>query len=343
MRYQVIVNPIAGRGFGARSTPTIQRLLAEHGLDFDLTSTTYPGEAIELARQAVLDGYDVVVAAGGDGTYHEVINGMIAAHDGNMPDDGLIGTLGVLPVGSGCDLSYSVGVPSDLEAACARLAQGKPKVIDLGRVTVHESEQDPGTCRYFDNTVGIGFDGVVTLEGKKFKYLRGMALYLPVVLKTVFVSLKPPRVVIEYEEAPQEAPPQSPPEAGGEVGLPLPASGGGLGRGLRRLEKTVLMATICNGKREGGGFYVAPDARNDDGLFDVLLADNLPRLQILGMIPHFMKGTHVDKPSVTMLRSKRIVISSPDPLIAHADGELLCTDGHRIECEIAAQRVRVIG
>ena len=121
-----------------------------------------------------------------------------------------------------------------------------------------------------------------------------------------------------------------------------------MGRGpekgpLRRLEKTVLMATICNGKREGGGFYVAPDARNDDGLFDVLLADNLPRLQILGMIPHFMKGTHVDKPSVTMLRSKRIVISSPDPLIAHADGELLCTDGHRIECEIAAQRVRVIG
>ena len=211
MRYKVIVNPIAGRGFGARSTPTIQRLLAEQGLDFDLVSTNSPGEAGDLARQAVLDGYDVVVAAGGDGTYHEVINGMAAAYEGTPPDDGIIGTLGVLPVGSGCDLSYSVGVPCELEAACARLAQGELKIIDLGRVTVDESEQDSGTSRYFDNTVGIGFDGVVTLEGKKFKYLRGMALYLPVVLKTVFVSLKPPRAVIEYEEAPPEAPTLNPP------------------------------------------------------------------------------------------------------------------------------------
>ena len=103
MKYKVIVNPIAGRGFGERSTPTIRRLLSEHGLDFDLSSTTYPGEAVDLARQAILDGYDVVVAAGGDGTYHEAINGMIAAHEGDPPDDGVIGTIGVLPVGSGCE------------------------------------------------------------------------------------------------------------------------------------------------------------------------------------------------------------------------------------------------
>ena len=332
----MIVNPIAGRGFGARATPTIQRLLSEHGLDYDLTSTTCAGEAIELARQAVLDGYETVVAAGGDGTYQEVINGMIAAHDGSMPAEQVIGTLGVLPVGSGSDLSYSVGIPSDIEDACARLAQAETKVIDLGQVTVYEGEDRPPTSRYFDNTVGIGFDGVVTLEGKKFKYLRGMALYLPVVLKTVFVSLKPPRAVIEYEEAPTPTLPRLEPRGRGQEGGP--------GQGhMRRLEKTILMATICNGPREGGGFYVAPEARNDDGLLDLLLADTLPRLQILGLIPHFMKGTHVDKPSVTMLRSRRIVITSPDPLIAHADGEMLCTDGHRIECEVAAKRVRVIG
>jgi diacylglycerol kinase (ATP) len=345
MRYKVIVNPIAGRGFGARSTPTIRRLLSEHGLDYELASTTYAGEAVELARQAVLDGYDTVVAAGGDGTYHEVINGMIAAYDGSVPAEEVIGTLGVLPMGSGSDLSYSVGVPSDIEDACARLAQAETKVIDLGQVTVYEAEGRPGTSRYFDNTVGIGFDGIVTLEAKKFKRLRGMALYLPVVLKTVFVSLKPPRAVIEYEEAPSPRHQNGvlPRKPGEGVLPPLGLPGGIEGGPLRRIEKTILMATICNGQREGGGFYVAPDAQNDDGLLDLLLADNLPRLQILGMIPHFMKGTHVDKPSVTMLRSRRIVITSPDPLIAHADGEMLCTDGHRIECKIAAQRVRVIG
>jgi diacylglycerol kinase (ATP) len=343
MRYKVIVNPKAGRGLGAHATPTIRRLLSEHGLDFDLTQTTHAGEAIELARQATLDSYDVIVAAGGDGTYQEAINGMIAAHAENAPEDGVIGTLGILPVGSGCDFSYTAGVPCDLEDACARLAEGEPRLVDLGRVTVYKSEQDPGTCRYFDNTVGIGFDGVVTAESRKLKHLRGMALYLPVVLKTVFISLKPPRTVIEYEEPPpQTGGEEWPPPLENEEGRPERRTGQQRGP-IRRIEKTILMATICNGQREGGGFYVAPEARNDDGLLDLLLADNLPRLQILAMIPHFMKGTHVDKPSVTMLQSKRITITSPDPLIAHADGEMLCTDGHRIECEIAAQRVRVIG
>ena len=103
------------------------------------------------------------------------------------------------------------------------------------------------------------------------------------------------------------------------------------------------MATVCNGQREGGGFFIAPEARNDDGLLDLCLADNMPRLKILGMVPHFMKGTHVDHSSVTMLRTRRVTISSPDPLIAYADGELLCKDGHHIACEIAARRVRVIG
>jgi diacylglycerol kinase family enzyme len=361
MRYKVIVNPLAGRGFGAQSTPTIERLLTEHGLDFDLVATTYAGEAVELARQAMLDGYDVVVAAGGDGTYHQVINGMAAASEGEV-----FGTLGVLPVGSGSDFAFTAGIPSDLEGACARLAAGTCKVVDLGRVTVHGDAGQSGASQYFDNTVGIGFDGVVTVECMKFKRLRGMALYLPVVLKTVFVSFKAPQAVIEYEPPSPSRPTTMgaqrrgggrnarPPVEAHSSPSPIPTgegrqsdgAGGDEGESyseVHRLEKTVLMATVCNGQREGGGFYIAPEARNDDGLLDLCLADSMPRLKILGMVPRFMNGTHVDHPSVTMLRTRRVTISSPDPLIAHADGELLCTDGHHIECQIAARRVRVIG
>ena len=112
---------------------------------------------------------------------------------------------------------------------------------------------------------------------------------------------------------------------------------------MRRLEKTILMAAVCIGQREGGGFYVAPEAENDNGLFELFLADNLPRLQILGTLPYIMNGKHKGKRGITTLRSRRVTITSPDPLIAHADGELICTEGHRIECEIAAQRVQVIG
>ena len=308
----VIVNPRAGRGYGAKAAPQIEQFLREQEIDFDMAHTTRHREAINMARQATLDGYETIIAAGGDGTYHEVINGVLAA----SPDDGPgRSTVGVLPVGSGSDFAYAVGMPPDLKDACARLAQGQTKTVDLGRVTVDVPLEGEPSTRYFDNTVGMGFDGVVTEECQKFKHLRGMALYLPAVLKTIFVTLRPARSEITYrinESAPQ------------------------------KIQSTVLMATVCNGPREGGGFFVAPGARNDDGLLDVCVADMVSRLKILGLVPHFMKGTHVDKPNVRMLQSTHVVIESPDPMIAHADGEMICTDAHRIECEILPARLRVI-
>ncbi|MBN1402283.1 MAG: YegS/Rv2252/BmrU family lipid kinase, partial [Anaerolineae bacterium] len=267
-------------------------------------------EAIDMARQAALDGYATVVAAGGDGTYQEVINGVLAA-----AEQGAASTVGVIPVGSGCDFAYSVGVPSDLEGACARLARGQTKLVDLGRVTVDAPLAGAPPSRYFDNTVGMGFDGVVTEECQKFKRLRGMALYLPAVLKTVFVSLRPARAEITFRVN---------------------------GSAPERIQSTVLMATVCNGPREGGGFFIAPEARSDDGLLDMCIADMVPRLRILSLIPHFIKGTHVDKPNVRMAQCTHVAIESPDPMIAHADGEMICTEAHRIECEILPAKVRVV-
>ena len=296
---KVILNPVAGRGHGARVEPELREYLAAEGLDFDLVHTSRPWHAAELAESAVRDGFDIVVAAGGDGTTHEVVNGLLAASDG-----GEAGTLGVIPIGSGSDFAHTAGVPAQLPAACRRLARGQIRLVDVGQLGMPGQE-----TRYFDNTVGIGFDGVVTLETLKVKRLRGMALYLPVVLKTVFLSLKIPRVTIDYD--------------GQELALPA------------------LMVVVANGPREGGGFFVAPQAQPDDCLFDLCITREVSRLGMLGLIPHFMKGTHVDREPVTMARARRVTISSPDSLVAHADGEMLCTDGHRIECEILPQRLRV--
>jgi diacylglycerol kinase (ATP) len=308
MRYKVIVNPSAGKGFGARSAPQIERLLTDHGLDYDLVHTHWAGEAIELARQAILDGYDTVVAAGGDGTYQEVINGMLAADPEAITNGRVVGNLGILPVGSGCDFSWMMDVPADLEGACARLARHQTRVVDVARITVD------GETRYFDNTVGIGFEGVVTVEARKIKFLRGMALYLPTVLKSVFLSLQAARSEIEYEHEGT----------------------------MRHLDGSYLMVDVCNGARAGGAFFVAPHAASDDGLLDILLVEDIPRTRMLALIPHFLKGTHVDQPDVTVLRSRHIAITSPDGLFAHADGELLCIDAHRIECEVVPSKVRVV-
>jgi YegS/Rv2252/BmrU family lipid kinase len=309
MRYKVIVNPVAGRGLAGRAIPQIESLLTSHGLDYDLVQTQWPGEAIDIARQAVLDGYDTIVAAGGDGTYQEVINGMLASMPDVDADGHVVGTLGILPVGSGCDLSWSVGTPSDLPNACAQLARNETRVIDVARITVD------GETRYFDNTVGIGFEGVVNVEASKVRFLRGMALYLPVVIKSIFHSLKPIEATITYE-------------IDGET---------------HQREGTYLMVDVCNGSRAGGAFFVAPNALPDDGLLDICTVEDIPRMRMLALVPHFMRGTHVHEPDVTCYRATRIAIQSDGGLFAHADGELVCTDASRIECTILPHKVRVIG
>jgi diacylglycerol kinase (ATP) len=300
-RIKIILNPVAGRGYGARSEPEIRRLLDAQGVDFDLVHTEGLWHAAELAEQAARDGYDLIVAAGGDGTVHEVVNGMMATvQDGHE----VIGPLGTLPVGSGSDFCHNVGMPSDLTSACERLVHGRMRVVDLGRVTV-----DDQPARYFDNTINVGFGGTVTVEARKVKWVRGMALYLPVVLKTIFLA-RSPEMTVKYN--------------GCEVTKPM------------------LMVSVGNGAREGGGFFCTPDAQPDDGLLDLCIAQGVSKLTQLRLVPRFMDGSHTDHPAVTMTRTERATITSPDDLIAHVDGEILCTQAHRLEFEVLPQRLRVM-
>lgn len=299
-RALIIINPISGRGRGTKAEPEIRRLLDAERFDFDMVRTNAQWHAAELAEQAVADGYDLVVAAGGDGTFHEVVNGLMsAAREGEIG-----GTMGILPIGSGSDFANTVGVPFDLAEACGRLLHGEDRVVDVGRVWVPDAKP-----QFFDNTVNIGFGGVVTREARKVKWLTGTALYLPVVLKTVFLYYRAPQVTITYD--------------GQELSLPA------------------VMVCVANGPREGGGFHVAPNASPEDGLFDICVVREISRLQMLGIIPSFMNGSHCDKEPITMLQGARITVTSADDLIAHVDGEMLCTDAHRIDFEILPSRLRV--
>lgn len=297
---KLILNPVAGRGRGARVEQTLRRHLADTGVAFDLVRTSGPGHATQLAMEAARDGSQLVVAIGGDGTTNEVVNGLMQAADG-----GTTRTLGVIPVGSGSDFAHAIGMPPDLESACRRLVEGERRLVDVGRVEL-EGERP----RYFDNTVGVGFDAIVTYEALKVKRLRGLALYLPVVLKTVFLYGRAPVVTVAYD--------------GQELHLPA------------------MMVCVGNGSREGGGFFVTPDAQIDDGLFDLCVVRELGRLDTMRLIPSFMKGTHVGREPVTMARARRITVSSPDPLIVHVDGEMLCTDGHKLDIEIMPGMLAVL-
>lgn len=167
---KIILNPYSGRWKGQRSMPAVEAALKEAGVDFDLVCTAGPDDAIELARGAALEGYSPVVAAGGDGTIGEVVNGLVQA-----AGDQVAGPLAIIPLGSANDFIQTLGTPADLKGACQLLRTGQVRTIDVGRVNE----------RYFINDVGVGFEPQVTLESRKIKRLRGQLIYLVAVLRAV--------------------------------------------------------------------------------------------------------------------------------------------------------------
>jgi diacylglycerol kinase (ATP) len=182
----VIVNPIAGRGAGSRLSSQIAERLQGHDLTFELVTTTAPGHATALARDAGRQGSRVVVAMGGDGTAHEVLNGLIQANDN--PDHT---ALGILPIGTGNDFAFSAGLPLNLPEACKVVARGESRVLDVGWVKADNEEP-----RYFGNGVGLGFDAIVNIESRKVKRLRGFLVYLVSVFKTMAFYYNAPQTTI---------------------------------------------------------------------------------------------------------------------------------------------------
>jgi YegS/Rv2252/BmrU family lipid kinase len=302
-RLKLIVNPAAGGGTARRSVPRIEKLLSSAGASFDLEYTERPLHAIELARRTAGEGYDAIVAVGGDGTANEVLNGILLAKNAGEGS----AALGVLCVGRGNDFAFGAEIPQDVDAGCSVLAAGHRRTIDVGLVRGPDLPDD----RFFGNGVGIGFDTVVGLEAAKLKRLRGFAGYFVAALKTIFLYFRAPHVRVECEGEP--------------------------------FEGRALMVSIMNGRRLGGGFMMAPEGSMSDGTFDLCIAQEVSRLRIFALILRFMKGTQASHGAIHMSRTNRVTTSAVDgALPAHADGELLCEGGSRLEVSLVPKAIEVI-
>ena len=167
MTAKVILNPYAGRWQGQARKEELEASLREVGVDFDLEVTDGPGHAIDLAQQAVEHGFNPVIAAGGDGTYSEVVNGIAAANN----NDGSI-IFGVLPLGSANDLVDNLKLPKDLPSAARVIADGQFRMMDLCKVN----------DRYFDNNAAIGLEPYITLIQQRITHLKGSFRYLTATL-----------------------------------------------------------------------------------------------------------------------------------------------------------------
>jgi diacylglycerol kinase (ATP) len=284
---KLILNPMADMGHAWMAANDLRPIVAEHG-GADWSGTVYPTHATELARQAGLDGYDLVIAMGGDGTAHEVINGLMQVPAAQRP------ALGVVPIGSGNDFAYALGIPVEPDRALVQALTGSATPVDVGLLTDERGRQE-----YFDNTIGIGFDTVVTIHSHHMPLLRGFVMYFVAVIQTILMNHNVARMQFETD---------------GE-----------------KWEQENLMLVVCNGPREGGGFMIAPNAKADDGILEYMLVRKVGRAMMFRLVPEFMRGTHVGFPQIRTGRCKKLSLTSDRPLYIHADGEIFTDFGSNLK------------
>jgi diacylglycerol kinase (ATP) len=303
LKHLVIYNPTAGKGAAASRIPETEALLEAAGIDYDLKVTQRVWHAAELARDAGKSGYAVAVAAGGDGTVNEVVNGLMLAQAEGQD----IPILGVLSIGRGNDFSYGADVPGDLAGCVGALAEGQLRPMDVGRV----SGGDYPGGRFFANGIGVGFDTIVGLEAAKLKRVHGFMAYVIGALRTFIMYPRAPEVRFEHDSG--------------------------------VIEKATHEVSIMNGKRMGGTFFMAPRSVNHDGLFDYFIADRLTRRDMIDLMLRLTKGTQEGHPKLETGRSSRIAIAAPGGgLVVHADGETICTDGRSLLVECLPSRIRIV-
>ena len=302
---RVIVNPGAGRGRGESAAERVRAALSAAGIAFELELTKGPGHAIELARRAFEQGFRAVCAVGGDGAVSEVVNGLALA----TPAGEAIGPLIALGTGSGNDFAVTTGCPAGVSGLRRVIEEPRIRHLDLARATLRTEGGE--TVRYVDNSIGIGFEGRVNRESSRIRRLRGLPLYLLAALRALH-DPGAPQLEIRWEN---------------EHGTRETTSG------------RFLMVTAGNGPRSGGGFYLTPEARHDNGTLELGWVTPLSRLRIVALLPKSLKGRHTSHPAVRIVRCRSFELTSREPLPIHADGEFLGDQFTKVEVTIEPGRL----
>jgi diacylglycerol kinase (ATP) len=259
-------------------------------VEWTVIETTEPGSGALQAAAAARDGADVVAAAGGDGTYGEVVNGLV----------GTGARLGIVPLGTGNDFARAFGLVGDLPTAINTLFNGRPKPIDLGRTGFNPKSkiQNPKSDRrWFINVAGCGFDAIVAERVNQSarrggRALRGTAAYVAAVCSSL-ATYRAAHLKITVDSKVHET--------------------------------DAMLCSIANSRTYGGGMIIAPDAEIDDGWFDLCVLHRVGKIEFLRAFPRVFKGTHVTHPKVQMLRGRSIQIESEPPMPVLVDGEVLGT------------------
>ncbi|HXF72736.1 MAG TPA: diacylglycerol kinase family protein [Actinomycetota bacterium] len=283
----VIVNPHAGHGRVAEEVPELERQLRAKGLEYTLRSTEGPGDATRLAREAVRAGARFLVAVGGDGTVHEVVNGMMGEEGPLAPD--LV--LGVVAAGSGCDLVRTFGLPGDATRACHHLVGDSVYPMDLMRIT-YRGEDGADRTRYGVNVAEAGLGAAVAARAERLPRFFGRSRYF-VAFWLTLPRFRLARVRVQVDRRTYEGP--------------------------------AFLVVVGNCQFYGAGMRVSPRSYPGDGVLDVLVFKG-PRSDAFTMIPRIYRGEHVPHDHIAELRARTAVrVEGDRALPVEADGEVLGT------------------
>ena len=298
----LVANPTAGKGGVAKRLSEIEQRLRARGLIPRVVTTAGPGDAVKAARDALRAGETFLVAVGGDGTVHEVVNGMF--EDGKAIVEQPL--LGVVAAGSGCDFIKTFGLPDDVAGACAHLHGTTTFAIDVGKITFLDGDGNEAV-RYFPNIAEIGLGGAVVARAARLprffgrsRYFFGFWLTLP--------RFKRFTVNVEAE--------------------PKPFHGGAYN------------VVVANGQFYGGGMRISPRSWPSDGMFDLIVMTG-PKSESFTTLPKVYRGEHLPHPNMRELKAAKVRVDADRSLPIEADGEVLGVTPATFEIIPEAIRVKI--
>lgn len=295
----IIFNPNAGSGRAQKYLPLITDYLHQKRLAFEITQSEASGHAKSIVEDTDLSQYEGVIAAGGDGTLFEVVNGLMAHHaDERIP-------FGVIPVGTGNAFSRELGLlPTDWQKGIDIISLNQTRDIDLGQAKTSSDSF------YFLNIIGMGFVVDAGRTTLKIKKLGKSAYTLATLWETAKLKKHPIKLTLVNEQGKTEY-----------------------------FDEQLIFVEVANSRYTGTSFLIAPDAKIDDGLLDVIILKKISRPKILSLFPTIYSGKHVNYKEIEARKVKSITIETQQPMPLMPDGEFIGETPVTIECMPSALKL----
>ncbi len=289
--YIFIINPKAGNGRGEKVWEKVKRNLQEQNIPYRSFFTQRPGHGKDIAQQMAHIHHEHlkgIVTVGGDGTMHEVINGL--SHHPAIP-------VSFIPAGSGNDFARGFKIPRATAQALLHIVSKKSRIrrFDIGEYRLRKRKHKPS---FFTSSLGIGFDGEVARRTNESKY-KGILNKIGLGSLSYIITVV--KLAMTYQP----------------FQLKMKVDG-------KELEfSDVWLIATTNIKYYGGGMKISPDAIPNDGLLNVCIVHNLSRRKLLILFGTVFLGLHTKLKEVTLLVGKEIEVDTNKPVTMHADGELI--------------------